>query len=221
MPAILFDLDGTLHDRNRGLLDFSSAQFSKLGGDTSLRDRFVSRFIELDANGKVWKDEVYRRLLQEFEFGGRHTVDGLVADYVSSYPQYAREMPGATDALQALVAENLRIGIVSNGRGDLQRAVIEALGFAHYVDTIVISSEVGFRKPRPEIFAVALDRLGAAAGDTVMVGDDQGSDVDGALGAGICPIGFQCSSTPTGIVVVQSLEEAVHKALPMLKGIRS
>ncbi|MEJ2685759.1 MAG: HAD hydrolase-like protein, partial [Gammaproteobacteria bacterium] len=120
MPAILFDLDGTLHDRIRGLRDFVSDQFSRLGGSPGRREQFVRRFVQLDANGKVWKDEVYRTLLREFEFGCAHAVGDLVTDYLTGYPQYALEMTGATDALQALIAGNLKIGIVSNGRSDLQ-----------------------------------------------------------------------------------------------------
>jgi putative hydrolase of the HAD superfamily len=44
---------------------------------------------------------------------------------------------------------------------------------------------VGLFKPAPEIFAAALASVGAAAGETVMVGDSYGDDVAGALVAGL------------------------------------
>lgn len=219
MPAILFDLDDTLHDRTRGLLDFASDQFSRLGGSLRCREQFVRRFVQLDANGKVWKDTVYRTLLEEFDCV--HAVDDLVTDYLAGYPRYAPEMPGATEALQALTAANMKIGIISNGRGDLQRAVIQALGFSDYVDAIVISSEVGSRKPQPDIFAITLDRLGVAAEDAVMVGDDDESDIRGALAVGIHPIGFRCLSAPPEVSVAHTMDEVVREALSVRKTSRS
>ena len=52
-------------------------------------------------------------------------------------------------------------------------------------DAVVDSTVVGFTKPDPRIFTLALDRLGVAAADALMVGDSPSADVDGASAAGI------------------------------------
>jgi putative hydrolase of the HAD superfamily len=49
----------------------------------------------------------------------------------------------------------------------------------------VFSSEIGVRKPRPEIFHAALQRLGVAAEDALFVGDRLGADVRGARAVGM------------------------------------
>src|SRR3989442_127547 len=54
-----------------------------------------------------------------------------------------------------------------------------------YFGAIVISCEVGFGKPDRRIFEIALERIGANAHETVMVGDSLARDVAGAHAAGI------------------------------------
>jgi HAD superfamily hydrolase (TIGR01549 family) len=77
---------------------------------------------------------------------------------------------------------SLRLGLVSNGIRDLSQFV------AHHrldVDAIVDSRSHGWVKPHPTIFQAALERLGVAAGEAVMVGDSPAEDVDGARAIGM------------------------------------
>ena len=64
------------------------------------------------------------------------------------------------------------------------RAVVDRLGLAEAFDTIVLSFEVGLRKPDPAIYRVGLDRLGVTADRAVFV-DDQPDYCDGAAALGI------------------------------------
>uniref|UniRef100_A0A0A9BGS5 Haloacid dehalogenase-like hydrolase family protein n=1 Tax=Arundo donax TaxID=35708 RepID=A0A0A9BGS5_ARUDO len=52
-------------------------------------------------------------------------------------------------------------------------------------DAIVVSSEVGFEKPTPEIFKIALDQIGVEASQAVHVGDDEAADKAGANAIGL------------------------------------
>jgi putative hydrolase of the HAD superfamily len=76
----------------------------------------------------------------------------------------------------------LRIAVVSNGIRDLTEFV------AHHaldVDAIVDSRSHGRVKPHPTIFQAALDALGVAPGDAVMVGDSLEEDIEGARALGM------------------------------------
>ena len=210
--AVLFDLDGTLHDRAQGILGFASNQYSRLGTDQTQCERYVSRFIELDANGMVWKDQVYQILSDEFELTDKPSVAALVDEYIRLYPKFAAEISGAHDALVNLKEHGLKLGIVTNGRTDLQHAVIETLGFDLVVDAVVVSEEAGFRKPQRQIFEAALELLGVDASNSVMVGDSLKSDVEGALVAGIQPIAFRLPSAPVGVTICHTMPEVVHAA---------
>jgi putative hydrolase of the HAD superfamily len=92
--------------------------------------------------------------------------------------------PDAAPALAELRAAGLRLAVVSNWDCSL-RAVLGGLGLAAAVDAIVVSAEVGARKPDPRIFRVALEQLGCEAGDALFVGDSLETDVLGARAAGL------------------------------------
>ena len=64
--AVIFDLDGTIHDRAQDIRAFANNQFNRLGAKPSLASKYNQRFVELDANGMVWKDKVYEVLSKEF-----------------------------------------------------------------------------------------------------------------------------------------------------------
>ena len=185
LQAILFDLDQTLHDRVASLPRFARDQYARLGAEPTRADEFVARFVALDAGGKVWKDRVYEQLVAEFPLPGSPAVAKLVADYLANYPHHALLMPGAATVLPQLREAGLKIGLVTNGRSDLQRAVIAALGLAPWLDAIIISEEVGCRKPEARIFHLALAKLGSVAAATLMVGDNYEADVAGAAAAGL------------------------------------
>jgi FMN hydrolase / 5-amino-6-(5-phospho-D-ribitylamino)uracil phosphatase len=84
--------------------------------------------------------------------------------------------------LEELRRAELRLGLVSNGIRDLNEFV------AHHkldVDAIVGSRAHGYVKPHPTIFQAALEELGLAAADAVMVGDSLEEDVEGAQALGM------------------------------------
>jgi HAD superfamily hydrolase (TIGR01549 family) len=89
--------------------------------------------------------------------------------------------------LEALRARGLRLAIVSNTASPewLLQPVFEQQGLAERVDAIVLSSEVGKRKPHPAIFERALDELIVPAEAALFVGDRLEADVVGASRVGM------------------------------------
>ena len=94
--------------------------------------------------------------------------------------------PGALATLAALKARNLHLGVISNADGNAE-AHLGLAGFAHYLDLVIDSSQVGVEKPDPTIFRLALAQLGLASHEAVYVGDLLDVDVAGARGAGLMP----------------------------------
>lgn len=95
---------------------------------------------------------------------------------------------GALEALRALHAHGLRLGLICNtGRtpGKMLRLILERLGLARYLSVLSFSDEVGLRKPHPEIFLRTLSALGVTPEEAAHVGDDVTSDVAGARGMGM------------------------------------
>ncbi|WP_338152460.1 HAD family hydrolase [Indiicoccus explosivorum] len=96
--AVLFDLDGTLLDRDASLLQFVENQRERLLPGIPPAD-FIRRFIELDAHGYVWKDEVYARLVKEFSIS-HITSEQLLADYINKFSDFCVPFRGLTDMLR-------------------------------------------------------------------------------------------------------------------------
>jgi putative hydrolase of the HAD superfamily len=106
--------------------------------------------------------------------------------------------------LQALRADGLRLGVVSNFDGRLP-GLLERLGLAPSFGAIVWSSAVGAAKPSREPFAEAIRRLGVAPPETLHVGDDPDADVDGARRAGLAALRVDRAGTDPD--AVRSLAE--------------
>ena len=185
LDAVLFDLDGTLHDRETSLVRFAVDQWARWPALRAVpRDDFVVALVALDGNGRVAKHEVYGALVAQFGLKGV-AADDLVGDYLVNLARHAVLFPGAMATLQALRNEDLKLGIVSNGPTALQSAVIEACGLYPLMDVVVISEAAGWRKPDRRIFGRALAELGVAAERCAFVGDHPEADIAGARNAGM------------------------------------
>jgi HAD superfamily hydrolase (TIGR01509 family) len=92
-----------------------------------------------------------------------------------------RVAPGALETLDRLRALGIGIGVASNAPfpPEMLHRQLRTNGIAERVDAAVFSSEVGRRKPAPELYLAALDRLGAAPDETLHVGDRLVEDYQG------------------------------------------
>ena len=83
-----------------------------------------------------------------------------------------------------LNARGIRIGLISNTHRSLA-SFQSHFELDDLVSGAVSSSEHGYMKPHPSIFQAALDVLGVAAGQSMMVGDSPSDDIEGALRIGM------------------------------------
>ena len=198
--AVLFDLDDTLFDHRRSARAALTELHHVHGRGTDLDDfeRQHTKFLEVMhievLAGRVALDEArrerFRRVFLAFDIAlNDPDVDAVASAYRSGYMAARRALDGAADLLIAL-RPHARIGIVTNNLLDEQRDKLDYCGLAPLVDTLIASEDVGVSKPDRGIFDIALDRLGVAAGDAVMVGDSWANDVAGAVHAGIRAIWF-------------------------------
>jgi HAD superfamily hydrolase (TIGR01549 family) len=106
---------------------------------------------------------------------------GAIRDHTVALPQHAD--------LLAELHTRFRLGLCSNfSHSPTALSILEESGLDCHFDAIAISDEVGFRKPRSEIFEVILERLGIGADEALHVGDNLHADVQGAGAAGIASV---------------------------------
>jgi putative hydrolase of the HAD superfamily len=189
IKGILFDLDGTLFDRDASIRTLVKEQHARFRLDLEgvLLDNFVTRFVELDAHGYLDKASVYSSIVSEFNLRDE-MQESLVADFWSKYHLHARSFPEAEKALIELRSLGFKLGIVTNGKVINQERVIDKLGIAKYFDTIIISEREGIRKPNREIYERALFNLALSPKDSIHVGDHPINDIEGAINAGLIAV---------------------------------
>jgi len=127
----------------------------------------------------------------------------LLAEHAAWAP--ARRLASMSHALLDAVRERrLKTGLVSNAMdpGWILLRDLEEMGLAERLDVAVFSSDVGLRKPRPEIFERALVELGVAPERTLFVGDRLREDVGGAHELGmrtVQALWFRAEESANGI----------------------
>lgn len=100
-------------------------------------------------------------------------------------PQAWRCFDDVAPAFHALQSAGVRVWVASNFDARL-RSVLEGLSpLADWADRLVISSEVGYRKPHPAFYQAGCARLELEPAEVVCVGDDLENDLQGPKRAGL------------------------------------
>lgn len=192
--AIIFDLDGTLLDRDSSLRSFIANQYDRFLFCLGHIDKtdYIDRFVQLDCRGHVWKDKVYQSLVQEFAICGSSSEaiakiswKTLLHDYETQFRHSCIPFPYLKETITLLQKQDYLLGMITNGRETFQSRSIQGLGIHDYFDTILISETEQLRKPQPEIFQRALFRLSVTAQESVYIGDNPEADIIGAKNAGL------------------------------------
>ena len=224
MPVrgVLFDLDDTLFDHEHATVQALTClrvEHSAFGVWTAVefleRHSVVLEAMHLEVlAGRVSiesaREERFRRLLVDAGHTEASThARGIAGRYRAAYEAAWRPIQGAKDLLAAGRNAGVPIAIVTNNLVAEQQLKLRRCGLDTLVDALVTSEETGAAKPDARMFRVALDRLGIEASEAVMIGDAWGTDIEGALAAGIRPIWFNWRRSPSpnqAIAEVPSLE---------------
>jgi putative hydrolase of the HAD superfamily len=187
--TVLFDLDGTLLNRDVSIQNFASDQYERLTDRIGNipKEVYVSRFIELDNRGYVWKDKVYQQIVKEFHIEGI-TWEGLLANYLAHFKNFCVPFSGLQTMLKKLKAKSISLGLITNGFSHFQMSNIAALRIKEFFDIILISESEGIKKPDIQIFNRAIHHLKSTPQDCMFVGDHPINDIDGAKHAGMITV---------------------------------
>ncbi|WP_331718939.1 HAD family hydrolase (plasmid) [Streptomyces virginiae] len=205
----LFDLDGTLADRQSALSDavtgLCRAHALTPTAEQWLRTELVDRANAAD----------FARLREVFCLDA--PAAQLWQEYVSLMAAAVTCRPEVLEGLVRLRKAAWTIGIITNGAGDIQRAKLTATGLADLVDGVAVSGDLEIRKPDLRLFELAATRCGVnLAGGGWMIGDNPAGDIGGGHKAGLRTIWLRGRPWPDGLPAANHVVDDVTDAITIL-----
>ncbi len=183
IDVILFDFGGVLTDPTRVLAEWRDYE-RRLG----LAEGAISRLL---GAGPAWEAVSTGRISEEAYWAQTGaTVAGRLPAAFARF-QYGtlpyEELNPAAVAIAARLRGQVRLGLLSNATISLRPLLERLPGLLALFDDVVISAEVGLRKPDAAIYALAARRLGVALGRALLL-DDKERNTLAARAAGMAAI---------------------------------
>ena len=187
IKAVLFDFDHTLGDRKRyAYAAYSFFVTSSVKGiDAFTKETMIQECMLLDQQGNVNKMYVRNEILRKY------AVD-LGEDFAARWNRqlwrYTVLFPDAMETLTTLRNRGYKLGVITNGNNKEQHQKLRQVGLEDFFDVLLVSDEVGMKKPDPAIYRLAAEKLGLPCEACCFVGDLWQTDLLGAHRAGMTPI---------------------------------
>ena len=220
---VFFDLDHTLWDYETN----SRETLADLAHHFDI-DRHVpiERFIAVyeKVNEKLWhkfnNNQIDREHIHKYRFPQvlrklkvyvDHKPEDMTHYFIEHCSSKSALMPHAMETLHYL-HEKYPMAIITNGFPDAQRPKMKASGLDKFFPQVVMSETIGYRKPDVQIFAYAMQLLGAKPNTSVMIGDNPKTDVRGAEAAGMKAIFYNPTGNRKSVTEweIQSLNELMR-----------
>ncbi len=193
ISTLFFDVDDTLFDRERAqreVVRLIIQAFPHIFSDVE-PNIVVDAFLESDrlaisefnagASAEVARIGRSRKFLQLLGLSEDY-APSITTYYVDTFPRINAAVRHAIPLIERL-ARTFQLGVISNGLPDVQYQKLETLGIRHLFDCIILSEEIGIRKPDPQIFGKATALVSRLPQSCLYIGDTYDTDIVGAKNA--------------------------------------
>jgi len=196
---IFFDLDHTLWDFDTNAKETLTdiyASFELEKKNVFPFDDFYKKYLHHNEilwgryhKGFITADELkWRRMwrtLLEFKIGDEQLSKDISAQFLEILPTKAKLFPYTLEILDYLTAKQYKLHLITNGFEKTQWKKINLSGIGKYFTHVITSETSNSLKPKKEIFDYALEKAGATLKESIMIGDNQDADIQGAINAGM------------------------------------
>lgn len=194
---MFFDLDHTLWDFDANTAEAVSEIYNLYGFSEKhfFLEDFLLRFNE--TNNYLWdkfnhgligrselRNDRFKIILGKFGIPESEVPADIGDAYLKIAPSKSKVMPHTHELLEYLLP-TYTLHIISNGFDDVQFRKLEAANLLPYFDKIITSDNSGYRKPQKEIFEFAMQSAGTSLSESLFIGDNTDTDIQGALNAGM------------------------------------
>ncbi|KAA9325350.1 noncanonical pyrimidine nucleotidase, YjjG family [Hymenobacter busanensis] len=200
---LFFDLDHTLWDFEKNADETLRTLFVRhdlARHGTFTVDAFIERYREVNSglwrlyqSSKIDQQQLrstrFPRTLAKFGVPEEEVPASISKDFTDLLPQKTAVFPYTHEVLDYLRGK-YTLHLITNGFKDIQFVKLASSQLTDYFQEVVTSECSGCLKPDRRIFEHALERTGATAQESLMIGDNLECDVLGAYNAGIDQVYF-------------------------------
>lgn len=142
-----------------------------------------------ETHNRFWVSAALREMGHPVEPDDPRIAQALDS-YFSAFYDYCHVIPGTLEMLNQLKG-SYQLGLLSNfTHAPAGKVLIKKLGLAPFFEVLIISGEIGYRKPHALVFRQLVKDFGVDRSRVLYVGDNIEADINGALDAGIRPVWF-------------------------------
>jgi len=196
---LFFDLDHTIWDfelnsketlwdlhlkyelEAKGIHDFDEFYSKYSVHNHRLWDRYTKGFIKQEE--LRWK-RIYLSLL-DFKIADETLSKEISVDYLTILPNKKNLFPYTIEILEYLKNKDYTMHLITNGFESVQFKKIKNSNLADYFTQVITSEASNSLKPNKEIFEYALKVSNANVETSIMIGDNEDADIQGAINAGM------------------------------------
>lgn len=140
-----------------------------------------------ESHNRFWISTALAKLGHSVDPDNPH-ISAAVETYFSAFIQHATVIPGTKEML-ATLRGRYRLGLLSNfTHSPAAMSLITQLELEPFFEVILISGDLGYRKPHPSVFKELVSQLNLHENEIAFVGDDPDADMAGAFRSGLKPI---------------------------------
>lgn len=187
--VILFDLDDTLYDYQSNHIKSLNEVYKILKYDINISTKKFTQLYEISKMEiqiwLIWTASSHNRILYfqrlvekiykkcDFEM-----IIKLYNTYWDFFLKNIKPWKGVIKMLRKIKEKGYKTAIITDLTTLIQLKKITKLWFSDYIDVLVTSEEVGWEKPNPSVFLLALNKLNALPSDAIMVWDNLIKDIE-------------------------------------------
>ncbi len=179
--AVVFDLDYTLAVAERDRQTLLDEAAAAVGTSPIGRDEYHD--VHLANHSHETRAPIFAELIE----GSETDADRVATAYREGIAASLRPVDGAEAMIEEL-REEYRVALLTNGPSVAQRDKLATLGWEGLFDAAIVTGEIGTGKPDRRAFEAICEAVSVSPTDAVYVGDEVGTDVHGASGAGMYAI---------------------------------
>ncbi len=216
--GVVFDLDHTLFDRY-ATLKALTPDFCRLFDDVIAVDESKAAEMLIECDKKYiyygWS-KIFEVLCQNGMFKSLPAYERYRDTLLTLFQKHAIPFPFTYSLLDELRSRGLKLGLITNGKGYIQRRKLELLKLTDAFDYPLLCGEFGVQKPDRAPFDHMVKMLGIPAEKLLFVGDNPICDVDASRKAGYTPVEILTTDCTLPDVEAAKLRLNTVESLPAL-----